>query len=126
MPLPDKVWISGESAERHGCIRIIEARYAVKKAEHDGARRLLARLATKELTVRTYATTANGFKERLRKRCGDDSALLQVYSEARLPRHIWVVEAIDRTEREKGRKEGGARDLEVRCVMGEVIFDAYL
>lgn len=41
-----------------------------------------------------------------------------------MPRHIWVIEAIDRVEREKAVKNQGARDRSVECVMGEVILDA--
>jgi hypothetical protein len=71
VPLPTKVWVSGEVAERFGCTRLTEAaNKAVTIHDLPGARQFLEAQAER-LTVRTYATTANRFKERLQERCSD-------------------------------------------------------
>jgi hypothetical protein len=122
-PLPEKLWMSGEAAERKGCEHLIEAARRAADAGVEQAQVILERFEDNDLSVRTYATTSNRFKERLRRRCGDD-VIVREYSLTRLPRFVWVVEAIDRPAREKGAKEQGARDRYVPCVLGEVVFDA--
>jgi hypothetical protein len=123
-PMPEKVWVSGEVAERFGALRMMEAaEKAIALKSHEGARRFRDEVNQGSLTLRTYATTANRFKERLLERMSD-SVVLGHYMEARLPRHIWVVEAIDRGLREAGHKEGGTRGRSVKCVVGEIILDA--
>jgi len=122
IPLPEKLWLSGEAAERNGCIRLLAAARKAKAAGVPGAEWMLQLHADERLTVRTYATTSNRYKERLRLRTRDP-ILLQELSEARFPRYIWVVEAIHRSERESGRL-AGLPPHEVRCVAAEILFDA--
>jgi hypothetical protein len=68
----------------------------------------------RKVTVRTYAATANGFKRGLADRF-DDPEIVREYRRARMPRFVWIVEAVDRSQRT--RPDG-------KCVMGEVIIDA--
>jgi hypothetical protein len=124
VPMPEKLWMSSEAAERNGCIQLIAAARKAAKLGRPGGAKLLSYLDEKDrLTVRTYATTANRFKERLRKHC-NDPVILKHYMLLRMPRFVWVVEAIDRKAREAAAKDGGARVAEVPCVIGEVVFDA--
>lgn len=125
-PMPEKVWISGELAERWGALRLMEAaEKAVREKQHPGAGAFLKAIRVdKDLTLRCYATTSNRFKERLRERMMDDPVVLGHYMEGRFPKHIWVVEAINRTVREAGPRSGGARDHSVKCVVGEIVLDA--
>lgn len=112
-PVPEKLWLSGESAERTGCSHLLAA---AAKAVDDGieeAQVILTLHRAKNLTVRSFATTSNRFKERIREHCAD-ARVVRAYSYARLPRYMWVVEAVDRNARERGEP----------AVLGEVVFDA--
>ncbi|MBI2169870.1 MAG: hypothetical protein HYU28_10310 [Actinobacteria bacterium] len=113
-PLPEKLWMSGEAAERFGCDHLVgSAEVAVERVAQ--AEKLLELDRDGHLTVRTYATSSNRFKERLKARCPDD-VVVSHYMLAGLPKYVWVVEAVDRRER--------GHYPEKPSVLGEVVFDA--
>jgi hypothetical protein len=116
-PLPDKLWLGGEAAERFGRFNLLgAARFAAPHVE--GARKFLDLHGQGRLEVRSYACKASDFKTGVRKRFADDPAVVEHYSYARLSRYIWVVEAIDRLARDR------TDDGEQACVVGEAVFDA--
>jgi hypothetical protein len=121
IPVPEKLWMTGTGAERRGLSYIVaaarEASHSYPATEH-----VLNLLDAKQLEARTYFSTSNRFKERFRKR-SSDKVVLREYSLARMPRFIWVVEAIDQEARDEGIALGISYDKN-RCVLGEVIFDA--
>jgi hypothetical protein len=65
-------------------------------------------VAEDRLSLHTYAVRSNDFKASLLER-GLPGAIRREYALARLPRFVWVVEAIDRKLRQAGRP----------CVVGE-------
>lgn len=113
-PLPRKLWLPGEAVERLGSQLLLSSAREAQDA-YPKASLLLDLHEKSELTLRTYAIDSGRFKERLAKHCKDDRIVEEI-SYLRLPRYIWVVEAIDRPRRDRGR------DPEV--VVGHVIFDA--
>jgi len=66
----------------------------------------------KQLVLRTYAIRLNDFKRSLAVR-GIHPSTQGAYQLARLPRFIWIVEAIDRNLRSAGKP----------CVVGEAVLD---
>jgi hypothetical protein len=113
-PVPQKLWLTGEAAERAGSESLIAgAREAVAKGVQ-ASRIIVERFSEGNLSFRTYAITGNRFKRRIAEYV-TDPVILRAYREARLPHYVWVVEAVDRTERNKGA---------TACVLGEVIMDA--
>lgn len=117
-PLPDGLWLSGESAERWGGDWLIDAANGAVNPIHEGipieeAQRLLDRRDSGDLTLRTYAIASNRFKRRFAKNSKDNRAI-EEYMFLALPRYIWVVEAISRK----------LRSTNSAAVIGEVIFDA--
>lgn len=106
-PVPDKLWLLPEAAERAG-------RAYLMAYDSEMAAPTFADLeAEGRLTLRTYATSANSFKSvASRRRLGADA--LREYRLARLPRMVWVVEAIDRRRRRRGEA----------AVVGEAVFDS--
>lgn len=112
-PLPTKLWLSPEAAERKG-ISYLTA--FDKIAASDGiprARDLEALDAQRRLSFRTYAIGSNAYKVAADNRRLGEEATRELRL-ARMSRLTWVVEAVDRQRRRAGRP----------CVMGEVIFDA--
>lgn len=69
--------------------------------------------ASNELTYRTYAVRASDYKARLDHR-GLDPSLAALFRLSHMPKHIWVVEAVDRGARSQGRPD----------VLGEFLLDA--
>jgi hypothetical protein len=128
-PRPHSVWLTGSEAEDLGWkffetklqqIRE-EPRFLSALASSSGAevRSLVLEelqaldelLRARELAVRSYVATTDDFKLSFARRCGDDDATRAVRL-ARMPRFIWVVEALER---------GHRRD---KPVVAQVVLDA--
>ena len=69
-------------------------------------------IAADRLARRTYAIRSNDFKGQIEAR-GLPTRIRREYQLARLPRFVWVVEAIDRQLRQAGTP----------CVVGEAVLD---
>lgn len=106
-PVPDKLWLLPEAAERFG--RELLLRY--DGLEGTGTFAVLRQ--AHQLTFRTTAMAASQFKERAATRGLDDESIRELRL-ARLSRLVWVVEAVDRQARDAGKP----------CVVGEVVFDS--
>lgn len=106
-PVPDKLWLLPEAAERVGREYLLRydklASGATLTDLHDKGR----------LTFRTIAINSSTYKQRTVDR-GLDADSSQELRLARLSRLVWVVEAIDRE----------ARRAKEPCVLGEVVFDS--
>ena len=113
-PVPQKLWLTGEAAERSGAEYLIEAARVAVRAGVEPAQDVLSRHAAGKLRFRTFAITGNRFKRRVGEAI-TDPGVLRTYREARLPRYIWCVEAIDIDANSKDEPE---------CVLAEVIYDA--
>lgn len=122
VPLPEKLWMTGSSAERRGLTMFLAAARRAASANIPSAERALEADQGTYLGVRTYFATSNRFKERLRERC-QDPVVIREYALTRLPRFVWVVEALDLRERERARIPG-SNFRGIACVLGEVVFDA--
>lgn len=106
-PVPDKLWLLPEAAERTG--RELLLRYdALAGTDTFADLRKAGRL-----TFRTIAMTSSSYKERAASRGLDDDSRRELRL-ARLSRLVWVVEAVDRDAREAG----------TASVLGEVVFDS--
>lgn len=106
-PVPDKLWLLPEAAERAG--RDLLLAYD----DLEGTGTFEALLDSGRLTFRTFAVSANAFKENAaRRQLGSDA--LKELRLARLSRQVWVVEAVDRDARINGSLS----------VLGEAIFDS--
>jgi hypothetical protein len=115
VPVPDKLWLAPEAAERKGGQFLLNASNQIASAAADPLpfTPLQDLINAKQLALRTYAIRSNDFKANLGARA--ISATIQTeYRLARLPRLIWVVEAIDRQLRQAGKP----------CVVGEAVLDA--
>ncbi len=106
-PVPDKLWLLPEAAERTG--RELLLRYDALAGSGTFAR--LQR--SDRLTFRTTAMTSSQYKERAGARGLDDESARELRL-ARLSRLIWVVETVDRA----------ARSVGTPSVVGEVVFDS--
>ena len=111
-PLPEHVWLSGDLAE-YVAGRMMEVRSSAWSVRVRAAGRVSALISSRDLALRTYVRTSVEFKRGLASR-GFDPDLERSYRLARMPKYVWVVEAIDRRLRRAGKP----------CVLGEVIFDA--
>jgi len=112
-PLPTKLWLSPEAAERKGISYLAAFDGIVASDGIQRARDLNTLMTAGRLSHRTYAIESNAFKIKagIRRLGADATRELRL---ARMSRLVWVVEAIDR----RRRRAGGP------CVMGEVVFDA--
>lgn len=117
-PLPEKLWLTAEEAERIGISILLSQARSVQEATGTPHELLMLEEA-QQLTFRTYAVDANRFKQRLPRR-RMPAQLTRLYRLARWPRLIWVVEAVDRLRR-PATCEDDARDAD--CVLAEVILD---
>jgi hypothetical protein len=106
-PVPDKLWLLPEAAERTG--RDLLMRYDALA----GTGTFEALRKADRLTFRTTAMGAASYKERLASR-GLDPESLRELRLARFSRLVWVVEAVDRA----------ARDAKQPSVLGEAVFDS--
>lgn len=115
VPLPEKVWLAPEPAERKGGEYLLSASKAIA-AVWTGPppfSTLEGLISSNSLALHTYVVQSNEFKQGLARR-GLPTSIRREYGLARLPRYIWVVEAVDR----KLRQAGGP------CVLGEAVLDA--
>lgn len=110
IPLPQKVYISGETAERVGRDRLVSA---LDQAAGSGYRDLHDRIAAQEVVFRSTALPSNTFKNELIQRQVPDD-LAASYQWTPMSRWIWVVEAVDRAAWNAGEPS----------VEAEVIIDA--
>lgn len=106
-PVPPKLWLLPEAAERIG--RALLLRYE----ELEGSGLLAEVWDRKRLSFRTTAMSGTRFKEAAARR-GLDASTARELRLARLSRFVWVVEAVDRDARATGRPS----------VLGEVVFDS--
>lgn len=115
VPVPEKLWLAPEAAERKGGRYLVNAsrRIAAASPQPLPFTSLEELIAANRLSLRTYAVRSNDFKEKLGGR-GLPDTIVREYALARLPRFIWVVEAIDRELREAGQE----------AVLGEAVLDA--
>jgi hypothetical protein len=108
LPLPPKIYMTAERAEAIGrwwfgeWIQSADATNPLRKADAEAT-----------FTVRTYGIDSSEYKFALQTRLGFDPGVAKKYRLAPWPRNLWVVEAVDRTERGAA---GGS-------VLGEVIID---
>lgn len=106
-PVPDKLWLLPEAAERAG------AELLRRYDELQGSGILRKLLDARRLTFRTLAMKSSCYKKAASDRHLDKAPVREIRL-ARLPRFVWVVEAVDRQARERGRP----------CVVGEAVFDS--
>lgn len=111
VPLPAKVYLSGEVAESttHFALRA----WAATSGAPSEWSALVVRLAAGEISLRTFLRSNLDYKARVKEQGrGDDVARDLVL--ARLPHWVWVVEAHDRAERSSQRPS----------VVAEMVFDS--
>lgn len=113
IPLPPKVYLSGEMAETwgHRMLRMLGSASGVSKAWQDLSQALS--LVPKGASLRTFLRDARDYKARLVNQGRDEEVVRQLRF-ARLPHYVWVVEAHDRAAREAGNPS----------VIAEVLFDS--
>lgn len=111
IPLPDKLWLAPEHAELAGGLMLQQFAHRARQ-EDNSAARYLELIESGDLALRTYATSSNRFKRGSKDRLPPEVGL--EYRLARMPRYVWVVEAVDRQRR-------GAGDPPV---IGEAVLDA--
>lgn len=111
VPLPSKVYLSGEDAEVIGTESLREA---LGRSDDAADSRLLNLLDDPQGPVSYRATImpANDYKRGVRARHLPDAVAAMV-QQAQLSRYIWVVELTDRA----------ARDNRGECVLAEVVID---
>ncbi len=102
IPLPEKLYLSGEEAEAIGRSRLV--------AEHDSAGQPLD---LNQVTFRSTPILSNEFKIALEDR-GMPADQAAIYRRMPMSRWIWVVEAVDRA----------LRRSEQPCVIAEAVIDA--
>jgi hypothetical protein len=112
VPLPSKVYLSGEMAETWGH-QMLRA-YGLSNEVPASWTTIASALGTtpKGISLRTFLRDTQTFKSALseQRRHPDVVRALRL---ARLPHYVWVVEAHDRN----------ARDADKPCVVAEVLFD---
>jgi hypothetical protein len=115
VPVPEKLWLAPEPAERKGGEYLFVASQRIANAwPGTPPFPVLSELvASNRLALHTYAIRSNDFKSSLAAR-QLPTRIRREYCLARLPRYVWVVEAIDRQLRQAGQP----------CVVGEAILDA--
>jgi hypothetical protein len=112
VPLPHKVYLSGEDAEVVGAEHL---RQALEDHPSEGTQALVVQLQdpNRPLTFRTTVIPSNALKTGLDGR-GVPDELAAVYRRMQMSRWVWVVELVDRQLRKD----------EAPCVLGEVLIDA--
>ncbi|HVC78228.1 MAG TPA: hypothetical protein VND96_17090 [Candidatus Micrarchaeaceae archaeon] len=110
VPLPSKIYVSGESAELLGRARL---RLTLSALGRPGDRALLDGFDRRSLRVRTSLIRSNEFKVGLTRR-GLDESTSEMYRRIPMPRWIWVIEATLAAERDRGEQ----------CVVAEAVIDA--
>jgi hypothetical protein len=96
VPLPQKVFLPGEVAESLGKEQLLDtARHSTDAAEAFAAE---VDAEPREISFRSTVVRSNRFKETLPDR-GFEPDVVAAYRRMALPRWVWVVEAIRKTER---------------------------
>lgn len=117
VPLPPKLWLAPEAAERKAGELLVAVSPQLKPnlLKHFAltVESLDELVAAGSLALRTYAVGSEAFKESL-PALNIDAPHTTAYRRARLPRHLWVVEAIDTRLRDSGQP----------CVVGEALVDS--
>jgi hypothetical protein len=119
VPLPGRIYLSGEVAEKTGkhIFQTEVARHVELRTEsepHDpGIAALEGGFGDGSLRVRSYLTEASDYKRALRGRGLPEDAL-QLHLNTNTSHWLWVIELQDRQLAERGR----------RCVVGEIVIDA--
>lgn len=115
VPLPEKVWLAPEVAERKGGEFLLSASRRIATALTGKApfKSLDELIRNDALRLHTYVLRSNTFKASLSRRSVVTN-IRRAYALARLPRYVWVVEAIDKNLRDAG----------LPCVVGEALLDA--
>jgi hypothetical protein len=110
VPLPEKVYLPGEKAEVLGEEYL---RNALKHSKHVDAAGLLHDIESKTVQFRSRVMRSNDFKATLPIRKLPDLAVA-AYQRIRMPRWVWVIEAVLYDEWKRGED----------CVRAEAIIDA--
>ena len=110
VPLPPKVYVSGETAEQIGRDWLGEVLHDVGDTD---CVELLERLEKEKVVLRATAVRSNEFKLELKGRWAPPD-LVAAYQWAQMSRWAWVVEAVDHDKWAAGE----------RCVEAEVVIDA--
>ena len=111
VPLPPKVFLSGEMAENaaHLAFRAFGSASGAPRAWAGLARAV----ASKSVSLRTFLKDGSAYKDALAGQGRDEAAVRQLRL-ARLPHWVWVVEAHDRARRAAGKPS----------VVAECVFDS--
>ena len=110
IPLPRKVYVSGERAETVGRERL---KQALRDSATDEAADLLDRIDKDEVVFRSAVVRSNQFKARLASRHAPQD-VVAAYQWGQMSRWVWVVEAIDHDAWDAGEPS----------VCAEVLIDA--
>lgn len=115
VPLPPKVYMSGEMAENWGhlFLRSFGLR-AGAAASWRGLADALATIPKKGVSLRTFLRDSSDYKEMLLSQ-GRPDPVVESLRLARFPHYVWIVEAHDRSLRRKGKPS----------VLAEVILDPH-
>jgi hypothetical protein len=117
VPLPPRLWLAPENAERKAGELLVTVSPRLKPLVaqhlHSEVESLDELIANKNLALRTYSINSEHYKQSL-PALGMAPNHVKGYRLARLPRHIWVVEAVDRRLRLAGRPS----------VLGEALVDS--
>jgi hypothetical protein len=117
VPLPEKIWLGPEAAERIGGLALVATSSGIRdqlQTLYGGPIESLRDLIDHNtLALKTYVTRSNEFKARLIERRIPEG-MVRAYRLAGLSRFVWVVEAVDRDLRAAGEP----------CVLGQAIFDS--
>lgn len=115
-PTPERVWLPAEAAERTAADNLISL-------SHNSTARISALvgrpipdlgqgLHDRTLALRTYSIESSKFKSELLAR-GMSERVAKLYRLCRLPKFVWVVEVLDKTQRDAGQPS----------VLGEALID---
>lgn len=110
VPLPTKVYMTGEEAEAIGRDRLIAEIHADTSTQ---AQDLIQKIDAGNVAFRSTAVPSNEFKIGVTSR-GVVEPYASVYRRVHLSRWVWVVEVIERQ----------AREADQPCVLAEAVIDA--
>jgi hypothetical protein len=111
IPLPPKVYLTGEMAESTAHYRA-RSYGAVSNAPPEWVQ-LKEGIEQNDVSLRTFLRSNLGYKSALKAQ-GRDDAITRMLQLARLPHWVWVVELHDRDSRRRGKKS----------VLAEFVFDS--
>lgn len=115
VPLPEKVWMLGEHAER-AAEESMHVLASSTELQSTGMADFKKQVDAGALGVRSYVMLASEFKQSIRDRLGPErSQEAAVIGQARMSRFVWVIEVFDRELRNSG---------DPNHVLGEVVIDS--